>query len=289
MNTNQNLSITIILSLLIHLILYSNFNNIRLNTSSTAVAPIKVQKISPQELEKYRRVGVKTGVKKDVFTAPTPPANNTPYDGVDSKTPSPGQKKLDLKNLSMGQNNNNIRKKSRPLPKPSSEKVVTYRKKREVEMVQQQQQLQQEMYNNLSPGSEVKQLMGRSGLNLKFEPVQGISEDELNSTEKIFFSFQKRTFEKYYLSFVKTFNRFSIEKPLIRKALMDGGHILVGEVRFDREGNIMTIRILKSSPNDDIHELFEETLKSIGQMPNPPDAFIKDKEEFSIFYQLQIR
>ena len=290
MKIELNLSITLIFSFLLHLLFLNNFNNIKSSSSLKISPPIKVESITQDELRKYRRVGVRNGRKSNYFTGQSQPAIKKPKTPpqIPKKTPE----KLDLRNLALGNKPNKISKEAiskRQHINKDIDNVITYQKRREIKMLQQQQQMQQEMFNNIPPSSEVKPLMGKSGFNFKFEPIEGVSEDELNSTEKIFFSFQKRTFEKYYLSFIKTFNQFRLKKPLIKKALMSGNHFLTGQIRFDKKGNIITIRILKSSPNDDIHELFEETLKEIGQMPNPPDAFIKDKEEFSIYYQLQIK
>lgn len=290
MKIELNLGITLIFSFLIHLLFLNNFNNIKTSSPLKITSPIKVESITQEQLRKYRRVGVKNGRKSNYFTGQARPNIKKPK--TPPKIPKKVPDKLDLRNLAMGKRPSKISKAAiskRQHKNKDIDNIITYQKKREIKMLQQQQQMQQEMFNNIPPSSEVKPLMGKSGFNFKFEPVEGVSEDELNSTEKIFFSFQKRTFEKYYLSFIKTFNQFRLKKPLIKNALMSGSHFLTGQIRFDREGNIISIRILRSSPNDDIHDLFEETLKEIGQMPNPPDAFIKDKEEFSIYYQLQIK
>lgn len=290
MRVNQNLTITLFLSFIVHLFLLNNFNHFRLNTPAPMIKPIKVEKITQDEIAKYRRVGVRDGRKSNMFTMKTPVAKSQAKSKNSLKRNA--EKKLDLRKLALGNNKGTITKEAvsrKQHREKRSENAITYKKNREIKMLRQQQQLQQDMYNNLPPGSDVKQLMGKSGFNFKFEPVEGVSEDELNSTEKTFFSFQKRTFERYYLSFIKTYNQFSLEKPLIKKALMQGNHLLTGQIRFDKQGNIISIRILKSSPDDDIHDLFEKTLKTIGKMPNPPEAFIKNKDEFSIYYQLHIK
>lgn len=279
-------------SFFIHLIFLSTYKSIPLSLSSELTKPpIKVEQISQEQLEKYRRVGVRNGVKRKSFSMKTPPAIDAPNKETISPTAKDrGQKTLDLKNLAMGNSKEQKRAvQQRVQNKIREQRIITYRKKRQREMLEQQQEIQQRLYQNIAPGTDAKKLLGKSGFNLKFEPVEGVSEDELNPAEKIFFSFQKRTFERYYLSFVKSYNNLILQKPLLKNALMNGGHLLTGEIRFDKEGNIVRIRILQSSKNDDIHRLFEQTLKSIGKMPNPPEAFIKNKDQFSIFYQLQIK
>jgi hypothetical protein len=63
--------------------------------------------------------------------------------------------------------------------------------------------------------------------------------------------------------------------------------LLVGRIDYDENGNIITVKILKSSENDDVHQFFEETLKKLV-LPNPPKIFLKRKKEFSIYYQVQV-
>src|SRR5690606_22823904 len=109
--------------------------------------------------------------------------------------------------------------------------------------------------------SDAKKL-SQTDFDVNFVPPEGVSEDELNSAEKMFYSFQKRTFETYVNSFLSTYNDLSRTNPRIRDPLMNERHFLTARVIFDLEGNIMSIRILRSSPNDDIHNLFEKTLRN---------------------------
>ncbi len=76
--------------------------------------------------------------------------------------------------------------------------------------------------------------------------------------------------------------------PYIEPRLRQETHIMTGRVTFDIDGNIVSIKMLKWSGDDNIQKLFEETLKSIRSMPNPPNGLITNDKEFIIYYQLNI-
>ena len=151
-----------------------------------------------------------------------------------------------------------------------------------------QQQIQFEMLRDMGTQSTQAEVLKSTGFNLHFEPPAGIPEDELNSVEKIFYSFQKRTFIGYVNSFMSSYQDTLTRSPHVRNALRSERHLLTGRITFDKEGNIIRIKILRSSQNDEIHRLFETTLRNIRSLPNPPKAIIEDKDQFNIYYQLKI-
>lgn len=127
-----------------------------------------------------------------------------------------------------------------------------------------------------------------AGFNINFTPPEGVSEDELNSTEKIFYAFQKRTFLSYVNSFLKAYNEIAITRPNFKKTFMSEKHTMVGKVTFDKEGNVISVKILQWSLNDDMEKLFEMTLEYIKSLPNPPKAYLGTDGQFSMYYQLKI-
>ena len=140
----------------------------------------------------------------------------------------------------------------------------------------------------LSVGPENTPALRNTGFNIRFTPTKGVSEDELNSLEKIFYSFQKRTFETYIMAYISSYNKMILQKPTLKKSLQQEVHHLTGKVTFDREGNITVIKILRWSSDDNVQDLFEETLKAMKRLPNPPRAIVEDRDEFDIYYQLKI-
>ncbi len=264
---------------------------------------IEVERISQEELKKYRVVGVKNGKKN--FSIKTPRGDM----GKNKKSQRPaGAKGLSLRNLQTKIDPKSLKEisKLREPPRVQEKKekepiikkeikaaesgipLTALRSKEAMQNFARQEGLRQEMLKNLSTQSSQADVLKRTGFNLHFEPPEGVSEDELNSVEKIFYSFQKRTFLSYVNAFLSSYHSKVLNTPQVQTAMRTERHLLTGKIDFDREGNILRIKILRSSHNDDIHELFETTLREIRSLPNPPKAIIENKEQFTIYYQLRI-
>ncbi len=140
----------------------------------------------------------------------------------------------------------------------------------------------------LSVDDEDAKALKVAGFNINFTPPEGVNEDELNSTEKIFYAFQKRTFLSYVNSFLKSYNDIAVTRPNFKKIFMSEKHTMVGKITFDREGNIVAVKILQWSLNDDMEKLFENTLENIRSLPNPPKAYLGPDDKFTMYYQLKI-
>ena len=104
--------------------------------------------------------------------------------------------------------------------------------------------------------------------------------------KKAFYSFYKRSYASYVSKLYATYEQMAVARPQLARDF-DNQHLLVARIDYDENGNIITIKILKSSNSDDVHHFFEETLKKLV-LPNPPKIFVKIKKEFSIYYQVQI-
>jgi len=166
--------------------------------------------------------------------------------------------------------------------------LTSLRSSQTVNNFRRQESLRRGLMQEMGRTSTASEVLSNTNFNLHFEPPEGVSEDELNSVEKIYYSFQKRTFISYVNSFYSSYQEMILKRPTLMGTLRNERHLMTGKVIFDKEGNIMRIKILRSSPNDDLHELFENTLKDIRSLPNPPKDLIKDREEFTIYYQLRI-
>lgn len=293
---------------------------------------INVETISPEQMRKYRTVGVRGGSKK--FSMKTPRGNGAKKN--EGKGPlrlessskgksGQGQKQgtADGKNLSLSSLKAQVSEKDLPPPvesprdrfkrqqeeikkqtfTPEQKRLIikkeiqaaeagvpltALRSNQAVENFKRQESIRRNLMSQMGTDSSRAEVLKRTGFNLHFEPPEGVSEDELNSVEKIFYSFQKRTFTTYVQSFLSTYQQKIINRPQIRTALKTEKHLLTGKIDFDKEGNIMRIKILRSSQSDEIHELFEETLKGIRSLPNPPKDLIEKREQFTIYYQLHI-
>ena len=240
--------------------------------------PIEIQKISKRELQdirKLRTIGVKNGKKE--FSIP-----------IVKKKVKNNFKKLSLdkyKYIEAKSSKNKKPQKSNPLKSKelngSFYKYSGFRpKKRSID-----NQFKNLKNNSFTPEDSL--LLKHSNIDIIFEPPEGISEDELNSFEKIYYSFQKRSFEKYVSSYIKSFNEILLKKPYAKQLILGDRHKLTGKVTFDKDGNIISVKILKWSNNDDVQKLFEKTLTGINKLSNPPKN-ITQKGKFSLYYSLTI-
>ncbi|MCP4911830.1 MAG: hypothetical protein GY909_01830 [Oligoflexia bacterium] len=297
-----------------HLLIFSNlWQLLRLipKADLPKVEPkYQVRMIDQDELKKYRRVGVKNGSKDFSMNVGKLPKINRFGEGNAQKKASPNpvakNQAIDFSKLNPTKNQNvaakvaqiknntsSIKKKAPPKitiqDLESGNSIITdMRSRSNVENRMRQASQKNEILSELSPQSERAEIIRNTGFNIHFEPPEGVKEDELNSAEKMFYAFQKRTFVTYLNSFVKTYQQTLLKKPLLKKELKNARHLLTGKIVFDKEGHIIKIQILRSSPSDEIHHLFEETLKEIRKLPNPPADLIKDDKNFTIYYQLNI-
>jgi hypothetical protein len=257
--------------------------------------PIKlndIKVITPEEVEKFRKVGIKNG-KLDLQRPDIKPMQK-----IDAP-PS-----LSFKNLGPSPVNPSevIKKEEMPMKKPTllaakdslainpsegndGKFYFNYRDKKIITRNDDQELLKTEAIKKLSaPRNKATEKI--SNFEIRYERPEGVSEDELNSDEKAYYSFYVRSYQNYFSKIYANYEKIVIERPGLA-SVFDKKHLLIGKIDYDQKGNIVTVKILKSSENDDLHYFFEETLKQLSQ-PNPPSIFTKNRKEFSIYYQLQI-
>jgi hypothetical protein len=258
----------------------------------TASHPMKIDSIElikPEELERIKKVGIKNGMKKDYIQ---PDMLKIP------KAQPKGMPSLSLGNLSPDlpapkQNKENIADKKstyNPLTRPTDDSTghiyFNPKKEKKIYSNRDQDNLKQEVYKNVpvSTNNPIAQKM--SNFEIRYERPEGVSEDELNSDEKAYYSFFKRSYANYLTKLYAAYEKISVERPGLEKDF-GNKHLLIGRIDYDDKGNIILVKILKSSESDDVHYFFEETLKQLN-LPNPPKSFIKSKKQFSTYYQIQI-
>jgi hypothetical protein len=271
--------------------------------------PLKLNQIEimkPEDVEKFRKVGIKDGAKDanrpDIMPKQNPLAN----------IPKPPP----MKNLSLGNLKPQLDKlpeapksqaKTEPAPpavkrdqpnlmgktflndsrtKSDSPFYFNYKDQKVIPRSREQEDLKSEAVKNFSTGPINKATERISNFEIRYERPEGVSEDELNSDEKAYYSFYVRSYKNYFAKIYSNYERLVVERPGLAR-VFDNQHLLIGKIDYDEQGNIITVRILKSSESDDLHYFFEETLKQLSQ-PNPPKVFTKNRKQFSIYYQLQI-
>lgn len=240
--------------------------------NSVKIDQIKI--IQPKELEQIRKVGIKNGIKNLERPDLKPELVSKSH---------PGQMSLDKLAPTYSPNKNPVKNQ---ITTTTSENpfYFKYNNKKDIPRSNEQDRLKNEAVSLNGPMNKATEKL--SNFEIRYERPEGVSEDELNSDEKAYYSFYVRSYKNFYSKIYANYEKILIERPGLAK-VFDRKHTLIGKIDYDENGNIVTVRILKSSDSDDLHYFFEETLKDLSQ-PNPPKIFTKNRKEFSIFYQIQI-
>jgi hypothetical protein len=311
LQTRLSLSFSLVTAILFHLVVlffvkkntidFAAIDASRFNSPR----PLKIDRIElirPEELQKLKRVGIKNGAKKDFFQPDiikipkvVPPKSKSPGLSLESLAPVLPAPKLTKK--SENTNQGKLQKPTMASETLSKPLVVSVddgkghfyfnpKKEKKISQSREQDNLKQEAYKNITTSSTNPVAQKISNFEIRYERPEGVSEDELNSDEKAYYSFFKRSYANYLSKLYATYEKVSVERPGIEKDF-EGRHTLLGRIDYDEKGNIVMVKILKSSDSDNIHYFFEETLKQLN-LPNPPKSFIKSKKQFSTYYQIQI-
>lgn len=129
--------------------------------------------------------------------------------------------------------------------------------------------------------------LSKSLMNMQVEVPEGVKMDELNEFELMFYGFQKRMMEKYVNAIM--LNVRDYEKRYSMPVLMpEGKHVMTGRVTFDAEGNIKQIKMLRWTQADKLQAMFEDILKSMMTLPNPPKMLRNSQGEFVVFYTFTV-
>ena len=130
-------------------------------------------------------------------------------------------------------------------------------------------------------------LLSKSAINMHVEVPEGVAEGELNEYELKFYGFQKRMMEKYLSAIMLQVREFERKYP--HKSLVpEGRHIMTGRVTFDSDGNIQQIKMVRWTQAEGLQELFNEVLKAMDSVPNPPRPLWEKQGEFTVFYNLTV-
>jgi hypothetical protein len=131
-------------------------------------------------------------------------------------------------------------------------------------------------------------LLDANEMNVSFGIPNGIKEDELNTAEMVFYSFKKRLVKNYVSTFFHKLNEFELQNPHKKFPMTDKEQLMTGQVTYDAAGNIIRIKMVRWSEQQDLQDFFLEVLGKLGTLPNPPEEIL-DNGEFVVFYTLNIR
>ena len=136
-----------------------------------------------------------------------------------------------------------------------------------------------------SIAGEDSDLILNSGI--KFESKKGVPVDELNTQELVYYAFKNRTAIQYKNSVVKNLNILKRDNPSLFRRIKDSIHDMSGKISYDREGNVVNIKITQWSDSNEVQDFFVNALKDIRAIPNPPEGLL-DEEGFRATYHLKL-
>ncbi len=223
---------------------------------------LNVKTFDNEMMKKFRTVGVKEGAKD--FSSPLGVSALKPQKIVEVKKTKPNDKDVSAKIF-----------KSKALKLSTEDALIQGLEKNRI------------LKKMALPHSVAKSL-SRSNLNIKFRPPEGVSEDELNSSEKKFFSFTKRSYETYVISIIKSLNELIKDRPQLKNLNNIGKHHLTGRIIFDKDGHPISLRFIQPSRDDNIQILFENALKGIDVLHNPPRELLDKEQRLTVYYQLSV-
>lgn len=254
----------------------------------------KIELIKPEDIPLLRNVGVKGGKKGDKnpdmpnhqrFQMPGPNLSfeNLGYNATPSKAANPASNSKPNPLMAP----NKIPDLA-PTPTNNDQSGIyfNYKKQKVIPQSKEHNNIKTEVVKNLGIDKINSRASNISNFDIRIERPEGVSEDQLNSDEKAFYSFYKRTYMNYVSKLFSTYEEVRVNKPGIDRDFEDK-HLLIAKIDYDENGNIITIKILKSSDSDNVHYFFEEALKKLN-IPNPPKIFIKKQKQFTIYYQIHI-
>lgn len=250
--------------------------------------------ISQTELEQIKKVGIKNGLKEKYLKpdiAELPKSQKSPTSGLSLDNLAPAIEQIPKETTAKSKVANTTTNFPTPTLRTSSNDQAGHfyfnpKKEKSISRNQEQDNLKQDTVKNILVNSSNPVAQKLSNFEIRYERPEGVSEDQLNSDEKAYYSFFKRSYANYLTKLYATYEKVSVNRPALEKAF-NNKHLLIGRIDYDDKGNIVTVKILKSSEDDDVHYFFEETLKQLN-LPNPPKSFIKNKKQFSTYYQIQI-
>lgn len=230
---------------------------------------------SMNKLPEIRNVGVKESKIREPEYNPSKKIDETDFLKQFSMTPP---KKVDPKNQN----------------KPDKEKEVD--EARSDKQAKIQKTLDQINFTQRQVLTEVRKerrienpILNNMDYMMKFDPPKGVSLDELNDIEKIFYSFYKRVATQYINSIQSTYLSKSSDKPYLENKVYNHKPIVMSAmIRYDSEGNAEVIKILKSSDDDDVHQMFEEALKKMNKIPNIAKELKDEDGKYTAYFQLSL-
>src|SRR5690606_40383184 len=96
-----------------------------------------------------------------------------------------------------------------------------------------------------------------------------------------------RTAMAYAISILSNLDKFNRRYPNYK--LKDQPQIMMtARMTFDEKGNVKQIKMVRWTHVNEIQNFFEDVVKDMDQLHNPPRALWERDGEFSMFFTLEI-
>lgn len=268
------------------------------NTAPTIEIPFaeqrfEIEKLTTEQVQRIRSVGKKGGTGQGFAVPMAEKSGSSPSTKQDISTARP-EPKVSFEDLSPGQSSPRVKPSELTKTTPPANQATQDRSDislrlndQQSRLARQQQVIQGDVLKELRSSAQAAEVLRSTGFNLQFDPPDGIEESELNTVEKIFYSFQRRTYTSYVTTFISNYHQMTFQRSRLKSILERESHDLTGRVIFNSDGDVISIRIIKGSPSDEVEDLFEKTLKDL-KLPNPPRDLLRDDGQFIIYYRLKI-
>lgn len=131
-------------------------------------------------------------------------------------------------------------------------------------------------------------ILSSKRVSLNFEVPEGKDATELNESQLKLYGFLRRGSIKYVNSLSAEIEQFELQNPHLRFPLIDHKQTLTGRLVYDNQGNLKQIKMVRWSNNDKLQGFFENVLKRLENLQNPPKELWAESGEFTVFVTLQI-
>lgn len=115
------------------------------------------------------------------------------------------------------------------------------------------------------------------------ENPDGVEPDELNQNELVYYGFQKRMLVGLITSIVKESEKFSDKHRNYTLGPNTKIH-MTARLTYDTEGNVKQIKMIRWTHLDEIQDVFENSMKNLNRLNNPPKMLWSKSGEFNVFY-----
>jgi hypothetical protein len=126
--------------------------------------------------------------------------------------------------------------------------------------------------------------LANSNIAVNLEVPEGVSPDELNKFELMFYGFQRRTAINYVNTFYKNLDKFQSANPHLKFPMTESKQVMTGRLTYDERGNIKQIKMIRWTNVERLQDFFLDVLQDMDTLHNPPQALWEKTGEFSIYF-----